>query len=650
MEPLRRTKLAELLEQQVQLLQKIDRLKISAVSEIRQATINRLLGKMSQPVSWRVKQGKGPEVQMDTPAILRARELKELYQAMMRYDDASIDERLQVLLHVKYTVKEFDSPLTREIVGLIDREGDLISRGRDQTSLSGLRQRLGNLFLQFVQTPEFNPQAARFSRLPVLKAATQQMSTQMDQQKQQELAATKQALVVVEQHPEATKQLEKANQVSTVPAVNHMPIYFCRACARYLPSTSFYLHTTMRHLGKCKACTLQQNQAFQRMNEEGVRRMNEWIRVEEAKRIRDLTALLERIAGTEAKRIIRIAIGYYGITGQWDEEDAQDLMEVMQQRLSRNDMTWMLISDTDVRYVVETIWKGTSAISSSAQTQFKIVESSTSAAVQEASAGERAREVLQGAMQAAKTKLPNIFSEQKQEVTSHDIGQVDYDGLILTRWDPLLPLSPWNALLLTKQEAVAHDRHVMALAVQQLVEAIKRKPSDKRTFKLVSAPELLYSDTFVRQIKAKHWMARQHFDQLISMETTLIEKRIDKREKRQQQVSARSKRVQSDQTQLMTSESDAESSAPLDNQPAEPLIVTLIDNASHESQNDAAILQAHVVENINQIIADANAAPESPSDAQQESPLAVSADPAETPAATEAATVVAVGEQALTAF
>ncbi len=39
-----------------------------------------------------------------------------------------LEERLDVLLHVKWTVKEFDCALTREIVQLIDREADLLNR------------------------------------------------------------------------------------------------------------------------------------------------------------------------------------------------------------------------------------------------------------------------------------------------------------------------------------------------------------------------------------------------------------------------------------------------------------------------------------------------------------------------------------------
>ena len=42
----------------------------------------------------------------------------------------------------------------------------MLNRGRSEASLSGLRKRLANLFLQFIETPEFNPEAARFQKVP----------------------------------------------------------------------------------------------------------------------------------------------------------------------------------------------------------------------------------------------------------------------------------------------------------------------------------------------------------------------------------------------------------------------------------------------------------------------------------------------------
>ena len=107
----------------------------------------------------------GEICQVHTPFTTRAKELMELYNGL-RLPLLTIDERLDVLLHVKWTVKEFDCNLTRDVVELIDREADMLNRGRSEASLQGLRKRLANLFLQFIETPEFNPEAARFQKVP----------------------------------------------------------------------------------------------------------------------------------------------------------------------------------------------------------------------------------------------------------------------------------------------------------------------------------------------------------------------------------------------------------------------------------------------------------------------------------------------------
>lgn len=117
---------------------------------------------MSAPKKWALQSGEVSDVH--TPFTTRARELLDLHNGL-RMKDLTVDERLDVLLHVKWTVKEFDCNLTRELVSLIDREADMLNRGRNERSLQGLRQRIANLFLQFEETPEFNPEAARFQRV-----------------------------------------------------------------------------------------------------------------------------------------------------------------------------------------------------------------------------------------------------------------------------------------------------------------------------------------------------------------------------------------------------------------------------------------------------------------------------------------------------
>ena len=49
---------------------------------------------------------------------------------------------------------------------LIDREADLLNRGRSEKTMKNLRKRTSNMFHMFVMTPEFNPEAARFQKVP----------------------------------------------------------------------------------------------------------------------------------------------------------------------------------------------------------------------------------------------------------------------------------------------------------------------------------------------------------------------------------------------------------------------------------------------------------------------------------------------------
>jgi hypothetical protein len=161
-EATRREAQRELLQKETKLLQTIDKLKIQANGQNRDAKIKRTLESMSKPKVW--AQNDGETTTVHTPFTTRAKELMDLYSGL-RLPLLTVDERLDVLLHVKWTVKEFDCNLTREVVDLIDREADMLNRGRPEKSFVGLRRRLANLFLQFIETPEFNPEAMRFQKV-----------------------------------------------------------------------------------------------------------------------------------------------------------------------------------------------------------------------------------------------------------------------------------------------------------------------------------------------------------------------------------------------------------------------------------------------------------------------------------------------------
>jgi hypothetical protein len=54
-------------------------------------------------------------------------------------------------------------------VDLIDREADLLNRARAAGALAGLRARIASLFLNFIETPEFNPEASRHQVVPKVR-------------------------------------------------------------------------------------------------------------------------------------------------------------------------------------------------------------------------------------------------------------------------------------------------------------------------------------------------------------------------------------------------------------------------------------------------------------------------------------------------
>lgn len=208
--PERKAALVGLLEQEAHLIASIDRHKLAADEENRDKRIKGFLNKAAAPKQWKAYDGKVTE--MDTPYTIRAQELRDIYSTLsMKY--LTQDERLDVLLTLKHTVKEHDCKLTQEIIELIDREADLLMRGVKESNLEGLRKRILTLFLQYCKTPLFNPEAARIIKVP------------------------------------------------QDPSVLRKNIYFCPSCNAYLPSTEFQLSSNSRVVGRCRKCLKLDNDA-----------------------------------------------------------------------------------------------------------------------------------------------------------------------------------------------------------------------------------------------------------------------------------------------------------------------------------------------------------------------------------------------------
>ena len=99
-------------------------------------------------------------LEMDTPEMNRARELVSLSSALKTRGN-SAEDRLKLLNNLRYTVSEFSSRTIDELLYLIERETDWLSRGRSKHSLEGVRVRIDHLFLLFIKNPEYNPAILR---------------------------------------------------------------------------------------------------------------------------------------------------------------------------------------------------------------------------------------------------------------------------------------------------------------------------------------------------------------------------------------------------------------------------------------------------------------------------------------------------------
>ena len=213
---------AKLVMQEAKMLSKIATNKNLANLEAKENTVRDFLNKASSPHCWLLSDG--GTISIETPDTLRALDLQNLY-IRLRCDDVIPEERVLVLNDLKENVGQFDCKLTRELVDLIDRETDLMERGVKHSNLLGLRQRIIQLYLQYVRTPAFNPEARRYSRL------------------------------ALPDPPLARKRLEGKRDIE-----------YCQSCSQFKPRKCFNMSAGSASLAQCQACRRLDNDARTRLD------------------------------------------------------------------------------------------------------------------------------------------------------------------------------------------------------------------------------------------------------------------------------------------------------------------------------------------------------------------------------------------------
>jgi hypothetical protein len=129
--------LQELLHKEISLLQTIEKLKISANKENRTETIQEFLKKMSADKIWQLSDGHS--IKVATVLTKTAEKLEEQFKNLN--SSTSVDIRLKNLLEFKRLMEsyyeEHKCSLIQEIISLIERESDMLGRGRPESSLEG---------------------------------------------------------------------------------------------------------------------------------------------------------------------------------------------------------------------------------------------------------------------------------------------------------------------------------------------------------------------------------------------------------------------------------------------------------------------------------------------------------------------------------
>ncbi|GAB1609628.1 IQ and ubiquitin-like domain-containing protein, partial [Argonauta hians] len=204
----RKAALYMLLNQELEHLAAIGRHQAIADDIVAEKNIQAFLNKTSDPKVFISKYDNSATL-IDTPYTVRASQLREIYNSLLE-NHYTLDERLDALLTLKYTIRDYDCKLCYDITRLVDREADLLMRGVSNNNLAGLRKRISTLFLQFIKTPFFNPEAARYTTLP---------------------------------------PLAKSNKV-----------YYCASCSKFHPSHEFPLNVNAARPGACKMCISKDNE------------------------------------------------------------------------------------------------------------------------------------------------------------------------------------------------------------------------------------------------------------------------------------------------------------------------------------------------------------------------------------------------------
>ncbi|XP_023332134.1 IQ and ubiquitin-like domain-containing protein [Eurytemora carolleeae] len=236
---------AKLVMNEAELLLQINKHKSSAKMDAKERMIEQFLTKAATPILKMLKSGE--LIEIETPETRLATAYKNMHNNL-REEVVFVEDRVELLIELDSLVKDDDCKVVKELRLLIKREIDFINRSLPGSSMTGLRSRILNLYLQYIRNPEYNPQVRKFLRIeaPDLSSVTQMKKTRSRDTK---------------------KDIE-----------------LCQACSRYLPKSSFNISAGSGSIAQCRGCKQLDNDARTRLDLSLYKQLLDSIKLEEEER------------------------------------------------------------------------------------------------------------------------------------------------------------------------------------------------------------------------------------------------------------------------------------------------------------------------------------------------------------------------------
>ncbi|CAH8548502.1 unnamed protein product [Dicrocoelium dendriticum] len=301
--------LALLLDQEAGLIAAIGQHQLCASRKGKERAQMNALRKAAAPIRW-LSSINGRGLEMETQQTKRAKELLDMCTSLsMRC--VNPEERLDILLTIKRTVRQYPYKICQELLQLIEREAELILRGVHSEQLRGLRQRINNQFVKFAKIPQVNPEISKYITVPT-----------------------------------GTRE-EVAHELKG-------DVHYCISCDRYLRNTAFPLSARANRLTPCKECRRLDNRARKRLDLGPYERILSELRRKEL----ELTEEARERAREDMKEMeLRLLE-----QGEAPKREIATTGGANFNVLNVNPFTF-LVNEEDIRFLVDDVWERRSILS-----------------------------------------------------------------------------------------------------------------------------------------------------------------------------------------------------------------------------------------------------------------------------------------------